>query len=155
VSTNTPLSGNYKAMVYFAVAILHFYRDELLPRTPGQTLGDFADANRPVIDQVLREAVQSFGYELSHEQIGRAVQAYLSPSCVLTPRPERPVHQDQQEGPMATNTAGGVIVTERLREIALDQAVRLVADRATSGQDVVGIAEGFLAFLTGDKPKEG
>lgn len=73
----------YRAAIYFAVATLHFYREELLPLSPQQTLGDFADANRKVIDRVCEEALEYLRYELSHEQIGRALKAYLSESCRL------------------------------------------------------------------------
>ena len=73
----------YRAAIYFAVATLHFYRDEILPLTPQQTLGDFADANRAIIDRVCAEAREYLDYDLSHEQIGRAIRAYTLPPCTL------------------------------------------------------------------------
>jgi hypothetical protein len=74
---------SYRAAIYFAVATMHFYRDAIQPLSAGQTLGDFAAANEPVIKCVRDEAMRYIRYELSHEQIGRAIQAYLAPSVPL------------------------------------------------------------------------
>lgn len=80
--TNRP-SLDYRAAIYFAVATMHFYRDAIQPLSSGQTLGDFATANEPVIKCVRDEAMRYIHYELSHEQIGRAIRAYLAPSVPL------------------------------------------------------------------------
>jgi hypothetical protein len=73
----------YRAAIYFGVATLHFYRDDLLPLTPQQTLGDFADANAAVIRQVCKEALETLRCELSHEQVGRMIAAYLAAPASL------------------------------------------------------------------------
>lgn len=77
----------YRAAIYFAVATMYFYRDSIVGIVPGQTLGDFAELNRAVIDKVMAEAKQYINYELSHEQIRRAIQAYLAPPAALTAQP--------------------------------------------------------------------
>lgn len=75
----------YRAMIYFGVATLHFYRDDILPLTPQQTLGDFADGNAALISRVCQEAIKYMKYELSHEQIGRIIAAYLAGPVSLEP----------------------------------------------------------------------
>ncbi len=79
-------SWNYRAAIYFAVATMHFYRDDVQPLVSGETLGDFAARNDSVVKRVCREAEHYLHYELSHEQIGRAIQAYLAPSVSLSSR---------------------------------------------------------------------
>lgn len=68
----------YRAAIYFGVATMHFYRDDILPLTPQQTLGDFADANDAVIQRVFKETLEYLNYELSHEQVGRMLAAYVA-----------------------------------------------------------------------------
>lgn len=77
------MSRQYRAMVYFVVATLYMYRDDLQPIGSGELLGDFAEKNRAVLAQVGREALEYFDYELSHEQIGIGIRAFLSPSAKL------------------------------------------------------------------------
>lgn len=86
-SAGKPMSPQYSLMIYFAVASFHFYRDEIRPA--GSTLGDWAEQNKQVIDRVVKEAREMFNYELSHQQIGQAVAAYLcSPSRLQPAAPE-------------------------------------------------------------------
>lgn len=73
----------YRAATYFGVATMHFYRDDILPLTPMQTLGDFADANAVLIKRIFDETLASLNYELSHEQMGRVIAAYLARSARL------------------------------------------------------------------------
>lgn len=82
-TTAPKTSTQYRAAIYFAVATMHFYRDSLKPIQPGETLGDYAQANDAVIQQVIKEAKSDIGYELSSEQIGRAIHAYLAPPSPL------------------------------------------------------------------------
>ena len=72
------MSEKYRLMVYFAVATLHFYRTDIAPVRGSQTVGEFMERNRGVIQRVCDEALSLFNYELSTEQIGRAVSAYLA-----------------------------------------------------------------------------
>jgi hypothetical protein len=94
VALKTEGEWRYRAAIYFAVATLHFYRDEILPLTPQQTLGDFADANYEVINRVCQESKRYLNYELSHEQIGRAIQAWVADPCKLNEEPQ-PAPDDQ------------------------------------------------------------
>ncbi len=73
-------------MVYFAVATLHFYRADIIPILLSETLGDFADRNKSVLDQICKEAIEYFGYELSHDQIGKAIEAYLCDPTRIDPK---------------------------------------------------------------------
>lgn len=70
-------SETYKLMTYFAVATLYFYRADIIDINPDETLGVFAERNKTVIDRVRAEALKYFKYELSHNQIGTAIEAYL------------------------------------------------------------------------------
>ena len=75
----------YKLMIYFAVATLYFYRDSIVEDSnPMTTHGLWASANEKVLKQVQAEALRYFDYELSHEQIGKAVAAYRCASPKLT-----------------------------------------------------------------------
>lgn len=70
------MSNQYKLMIYFAVATLHYYRGMLTPGEDGELAGEWAAKNQAVLDQVVKEAKDLFDYELSHAQIGSAVLAY-------------------------------------------------------------------------------
>jgi hypothetical protein len=80
----------YKLMIYFATATLYFYRGDIVNIEPGETLGDFANKNKAVISRVFEEALNIFGYELSSEQIGKAVYAYLCLPTSLSKPPFQP-----------------------------------------------------------------
>lgn len=70
-------------MIYFAVATLHFYRKDIIPLEEGANLGSFAENNKDIIKRVIEESLSLFNYELSHEQIGKAIGAYVaSPQSV-------------------------------------------------------------------------
>lgn len=70
---------SYRLMVYFAVATLHLYRKSLKPYQFGETIEEFARRNVDVHERVMIEAMNLFGYELSHEQMRRAFASYLAP----------------------------------------------------------------------------
>ncbi len=78
------LSDQYKLMVYFAVATLHFYRADIVAVRGPKTAGEFAERNKDVIKRVCDEALNLFNYELSHEQVGRAVIAYMTAGLSVT-----------------------------------------------------------------------
>lgn len=87
------LSNKYRAMIYFAVATMHFYREDLAAPPAGgiiEDYEDFAKNNSDVMKRVFDEALRYFHYELSHEQMSRAVRAYLMPSCRLTDKDNHP-----------------------------------------------------------------
>jgi hypothetical protein len=73
-----PFSDQYHLMIYFAVATLHFYRKDIVPIKEGEVYGVFAKKNKGVLKRVSDEALSLFNYELSHEQIGRAVKSYCA-----------------------------------------------------------------------------
>ncbi len=82
----TTARTRYRLMVYFAVATMHFYRADIVTILPGETLGDFTERNKSVINKVIKEAVEYFGYELSHAQIGKAIEAYLCDPTKIDPK---------------------------------------------------------------------
>jgi hypothetical protein len=81
------MSPQYRLMSYFAVATMHFYRKDIVALEPGETLGSFADKNKKVIDRVIQEAKNLFNYELSHEQVGRAIEVYVIPGQSVSDHP--------------------------------------------------------------------
>jgi len=82
------MSEQYRLMIYFAVATFHFYRNDIIPLEVGERYGVFAEKNKAVIKRVCDEALTLFQYELSDEQIGRAVKAYTAePRPLATTEP--------------------------------------------------------------------
>lgn len=74
------MSEQYRLMVYFAIATIHFYRDDLVILDKKATIEEIVSANSKLIKRVNEEAQNLFNYELSHEQICRAFYSYLSDS---------------------------------------------------------------------------
>lgn len=74
------MSREYRQMIYFAVATLYLYRADLVTVRGSQTPDEFMKRNKSVIERVSAEAINLFNYELSIQQIGRAVAAYLAPA---------------------------------------------------------------------------
>ena len=77
------MSEKYRLMIYFAIATMHFYRDDLVVLGNDATVKDSVLANKKVIDRINEEALNFFEYELSYEQIYRAISAYLSASQLV------------------------------------------------------------------------
>lgn len=79
-------SAQYRSMIYAATATLYFYRDDLVPVGEGktETLGAYASRNGAVIARVVAEIKTYFNYELSSEQVGKAINAYLCPPSKLS-----------------------------------------------------------------------
>lgn len=73
------MSPQDRKMVYFAIATLYLYRCSIAAVRGPQTVPEFIARNELVIKRVRDEAISLFGYELSQEQIGRAIFAYLAP----------------------------------------------------------------------------
>jgi len=74
------MSAMYKLMIYFAVATLHLYRDDIIPPKEGEEFSIILKKNKTVLTRVCEEAENLFRYELSQEQMRRAVIAYLTKS---------------------------------------------------------------------------
>lgn len=72
------MSTTYRLMIHFAIATMHFYREDIIPLKEGEPLEIFADKNKDLIERVRQEAINLFQYELSHEQICRAIVAYFA-----------------------------------------------------------------------------
>lgn len=73
------MTEQYRLMVYFAIATLYLYRTDIVAVRGQQTPDEFMERNKSVIKRVSEEALNLFHYELSGEQMGRAVVAYLAP----------------------------------------------------------------------------
>ncbi|MBX4192032.1 hypothetical protein KW798_00915 [Candidatus Parcubacteria bacterium] len=65
-------------MIYFAVATLHFYRSDIKAVRGPQTPSEFRERNKDVVQRVFDEGLSLFKYELSYEQVDRAIVAYLA-----------------------------------------------------------------------------
>lgn len=72
-------TAQYRLMIYFACATLYFYRTSIVVTHGAQTPEDFARHNQDVLRRVNDEALSLFNYELSSDQMGRAVASFLAP----------------------------------------------------------------------------
>ena len=70
------MSDKYRMMIYFAVATMHLYRASI--RLGHDDLRDFKRRNQDLILRICAEARNLFDYELSTEQMDKAIIAYLS-----------------------------------------------------------------------------
>lgn len=73
------MSDQYRLMIYFAIATLHLYRSDIVANRVPYTFEEFAVHNKDVIKRAQEEALNLFHYELSSEQIRRAVTAFFAP----------------------------------------------------------------------------
>lgn len=82
----TDLSEMYRLMIYFAHSTLMIY-SKGINCNPSMSVNDFRNANEVVIKRVFDEAKSIFNYELSYEQMSRAIHVYLitkfNPSSVF------------------------------------------------------------------------
>ena len=74
------MTDKYRLMIHFAVATFHFYRKDIIKLKENETLGVFHKNNIKIIERVCDEAKSLFNYELSHEQIGKAIGVYVAPA---------------------------------------------------------------------------
>ena len=74
------MDKNYRLMIYFAVGTLHFYRKDILPLGEKETTSVFMEKNKNVIKRVMEESINLFNYELSQNQLNKAVNAYCTES---------------------------------------------------------------------------
>lgn len=70
----------YRAMIYFAVATIYFYREDIKPVL---NVGEFRQAKKNVLDIVFRECMELMKYELSAIQMDRAIVSYLAKHVAL------------------------------------------------------------------------
>jgi hypothetical protein len=82
-----PNSRDYRFAIYAAVATFYFYRKDVIPMVEGETYGTWAEKNKKVVDRVFEEILNLFSYELSHEQMGRAIQAFCAEGQSVDDRP--------------------------------------------------------------------
>lgn len=82
----TDLSEMYRLMIYFAHSTLMIY-SKTIKCEKNMSINDFRNENEAVIARVSSEAISIFSYELSYEQITRAIHVYFitkfNPSSVL------------------------------------------------------------------------
>jgi hypothetical protein len=69
------MSKQYRLMIYFAVATFLFYSKNIVSHSR-MTVGEFREKNPDVVTRVFEEG-KSFGYELSWEQMSRAIAAFI------------------------------------------------------------------------------
>lgn len=70
-------SNMYRAMIYAAVATIYFYSKDI-EINKDMTVEDFRVKNANLVERVFIEIKKTFKYELSHEQMGRAIYGYMS-----------------------------------------------------------------------------
>lgn len=72
------LSGSetYRLMIYFAHSTLNIYSKTIVCNE-NMSINDFRNVNNDVIKRVYDEAKNLFNYELSYDQISRAIRVYF------------------------------------------------------------------------------
>lgn len=70
------LSDRYKLMIYFAHSTFVIYEKTIISE-PTTTVWGFREKNGDVIKRVFDEGISIFNYELSYEQMSRAIEVYL------------------------------------------------------------------------------
>ncbi len=74
---------NDSLMCYFVVATLHLYRESIAAVRGPQTYEEFQERNPALIEHVRNAALERFNYELTQDQMDRAVLAYVAPGMSL------------------------------------------------------------------------
>ncbi len=69
------MSRKYRMMIYFVVATLHLYRNEIKECKDPE---EFRTKNQPILTRVFDEGLTVFNYELSDMQMGKGVVAYMA-----------------------------------------------------------------------------
>ena len=78
-----PPSETYRLMIYFAHSTLTIY-SKTIKCTEQMSVNDFRNANERVIKRVSDECKSIFNYELSYEQMSRAIAVYFT--CKFRPQ---------------------------------------------------------------------
>lgn len=82
----TNLSEMYRLMIYFAHSTLCIYSKTIICNK-NMSINDFRNSNEAVCKRVFDEARTIFNYELSYEQMSRAINVYFitqfNPESVL------------------------------------------------------------------------
>jgi hypothetical protein len=85
-SYNTTPSEMYRLMIYFAHSTFCIYQ-KTIKCNEKMSINDFRNENELVVKRVFDEALSIFNYELSYEQMNRAIRVYfqskLYPSSVI------------------------------------------------------------------------
>jgi hypothetical protein len=80
------LSGLYRVMIYFAHTTLCIYSKDI-HINESMSIEGFRSKNKELIQRVCDESISIFNYELSHEQMTRAIQVFFitkyNPSSVF------------------------------------------------------------------------
>lgn len=72
----TDLSETYRLMIYFAHSTLCIYQKTIVCEQ-SMSINDFRNRNEAVVKRVFDEAKSIFAYELSYEQMSRAINVYM------------------------------------------------------------------------------
>lgn len=88
MADQTKLSLQYRLMIYATVAIIHFHSKNI-NIIRGMSVYMFREMNPALVDRTLCEIKEQFNYELSSEQVNRAIHAYL----IGEERPLSPTHK--------------------------------------------------------------
>lgn len=75
------MSEKYRLMIYFAIATMHLYRASI--QDDDDDLNTFKRRNQAVLLRVMQEARGVFAYELSAEQMDRAIISFRFPAQLV------------------------------------------------------------------------
>lgn len=71
-----PVTRDYRMMIYFATATLHFYSADLISNEK-MSVVEFYGQNQSTCKRVFEEGLSIMNYEISSEQMNKACYAYL------------------------------------------------------------------------------
>ncbi len=74
MNTNTRI---YRLMIYFAHSTMVMY-EKTITSNSTMTLNEFRASNEDVVERVFKEGLSIMNYELSYNQMQKAIQVYLT-----------------------------------------------------------------------------
>lgn len=87
------MDNQYKLMIYFAHSTFVMY-EKSIHSYPEMTVSQFRQVNEDVCQRVFDEGLSIMNYELSYEQVSRAIAVYLcskyNPQSVKERQPHKP-----------------------------------------------------------------
>lgn len=91
------MTDQYKLMIYFAVATLHIYQKEIRIETE-MSVTTFRDRYHYEVQRVFDECLSIFNYQLSYEQIDRAIVVFMKNKLKPESPMETPIYNPNNYG---------------------------------------------------------
>lgn len=133
VENTKGVGGSYRLLIYFTVATLHFYRQQI---KPAPTVDKFKELNHDILLQVCAEANHYFGVTLTERQVTLGVQAFLQPPADMEDDTARAIRDRSAPAVTSNITAADA---RRFMTYQTEEAVTLaVAEITATHPDAIG-----------------